>query len=330
SILFGPYRGGRMLFGHINFDTTPGMIQMSRMGVKSENSGRMGDILQLRPHTAGDDRGRISGKSVHVVNGAGRSNVGVGGGRYGPNLGSSNKISGLIPHNTSTRLMGLGGGGDRGRREDMDGGCRMSSSPTKGSGLGGSKLNSHDNLDDTSDNYCMMLKIKAAQALYRLSVEAETEVLSCLLNKAGVNELVTAMNVATALCRCTYEWRNHSFLFMDNTSQALIQNLQRHSPTLKVVSAKGILNLCGLSSETSIFSPKLDMYLMSLCSALEDLAKNESESVQWNARRPSTLACLASCVVNLASLESAHAHLVKQKDIVSVIRLLLTQPRLVE
>ncbi|CAM9705796.1 unnamed protein product [Ectocarpus sp. 8 AP-2014] len=72
--------------------------------------------------------------------------------------------------------------------------------------------------------------------------------------------------------------------------------------------------------------------MLTLCSAMEDLARNESEAVQvkLNLKRPGNLAYLASASVNLADLKSAHAQLVKQKDIVTVLCLLSEQPKLVE
>ncbi len=47
-------------------------------------------------------------------------------------------------------------------------------------------------------------------------------------------------------------------------------------------------------------------------------------------KRPSNLAYLTSASVNLADLTSAHAQLVKQKDIVTVLCLLSAHPKLVE
>ncbi|CAN0407480.1 unnamed protein product, partial [Ectocarpus sp. 8 AP-2014] len=52
--------------------------------------------------------------------------------------------------------------------------------------------------------------------------------------------------------------------------------------------------------------------------------------VKLNVKRPGNLAYLASASVNLADLKSAHAQLVKQKDIVTVLCLLSEQPKLVE
>lgn len=38
--------------------------------------------------------------------------------------------------------------------------------------------------------------------------------------------------------------------------------------------------MCGLSSRMPAFAAKLDVYMLTLCSAMEDLARNEKESVQ--------------------------------------------------
>lgn len=52
--------------------------------------------------------------------------------------------------------------------------------------------------------------------------------------------------------------------------------------------------------------------------------------IKLNLKRPGNLAYLASATVNLADLSSAHAQLVKQKDIVTVLCLLSAHPKLVE
>lgn len=88
-------------------------------------------------------------------------------------------------------------------------------------------------------------------------------------------------NVATALCRCSYETRNHHCLVAEfNTAQALCYVMQRQDANLKITSAKGILNICGLSSTIPALSAKLDVWMLTICSALEDLARNEMEVVQ--------------------------------------------------
>ena len=51
---------------------------------------------------------------------------------------------------------------------------------------------------------------------------------------------------------------------------------------------------------------------------------------KMNQKRPRNLARLASATVNLANLQSAHAQLVKQKDLVAVICLLCTHHKLIE
>lgn len=52
--------------------------------------------------------------------------------------------------------------------------------------------------------------------------------------------------------------------------------------------------------------------------------------VKLNQKRPTNLARLASSSLNLADLQSAHAQMVKQKDMVTVLRLLSAHPKLVE
>ena len=49
-----------------------------------------------------------------------------------------------------------------------------------------------------------------------------------------------------------------------------------------------------------------------------------------NQKRPRNLARLASATVNLANLQSAHAQLVKQKDLVAVMCLLCMHHKLIE
>lgn len=65
-----------------------------------------------------------------------------------------------------------------------------------------------------------------------------------------------------------------------NTAHALCYIMQRQTANLKITSAKGMLNMCGLSSEMPALASKLDVYMLTLCSAMEDLARNEKEAVQ--------------------------------------------------
>ena len=51
---------------------------------------------------------------------------------------------------------------------------------------------------------------------------------------------------------------------------------------------------------------------------------------KMNQKRPRNLARLASATVNLANLQSAHAQLVKQKDLVAVMCLLCMHHKLIE
>lgn len=109
--------------------------------------------------------------------------------------------------------------------------------------------------------------------------------LAFLINGVKTPDLITLGNVATALCRCTYEARNHERLVTEfNTTQALCYIMQRQTANLKIASVKGMLNLCGLSSDMPALAAKLDVYMLTLSSALEDLARNDKEAIQVGSR----------------------------------------------
>lgn len=65
-----------------------------------------------------------------------------------------------------------------------------------------------------------------------------------------------------------------------NAAQALCYIMQRQAVNIKIASAKGMLNMCGLSSTMPALAAKLDVWMLTLCSAMEDLARNEREFVQ--------------------------------------------------
>lgn len=108
-----------------------------------------------------------------------------------------------------------------------------------------------------------------------------SQVLAFLVNGVKAPDSIVLENVATALCRCSYEARNHHRLVAEfNTAQALCYIMQRQDINLKITSAKGILNICGLSSTIPALAAKLDVWMLTMCSALEDLARNEMEAAQ--------------------------------------------------
>lgn len=94
------------------------------------------------------------------------------------------------------------------------------------------------------------------------------KVLSFLVNGAATPDSTTLGNVATALCRCTYERRNHVRLVTEfNTAQALCYIMQRHAVNLKVCFApRPPLDYCRIVSDersyeiTSRFLPTPHTY----------------------------------------------------------------------
>lgn len=81
-----------------------------------------------------------------------------------------------------------------------------------------------------------------------------------MVNGVKTRDPTTLSNVATALCRCTYEARNHERLVTEfNAAQSLCYIMQRHTANLKIIGAKGMLNMCGLSSTLPSLAAKLDV-----------------------------------------------------------------------
>ena len=132
--------------------------------------------------------------------------------------------------------------------------------------------------------------------------------LAFLINGVKTPDPTTLANVATALCRCTYEARNHERLVTEfNTTQALCYIMQRQTASLKIASVKGMLNMCGLSSDMPSLAAKLDVYMLTLSSALEDLARNEKEAVQVGSLRVIRIA-----IIRIVSSESRISNLEPQ------------------
>lgn len=91
------------------------------------------------------------------------------------------------------------------------------------------------------------------------------KVLSFLVNGVTTPDATTLANVATALCRCTYEARNHVRLVTEfNTAQALCYIMQRQSVNLKVRSLPRRLLLLTLSAE-GIVGRGLISFIMQSC-----------------------------------------------------------------
>lgn len=83
------------------------------------------------------------------------------------------------------------------------------------------------------------------------------QVLSFLVSGVKTPDPTTLANVATALCRCTYEARNHKRLVTEfNTAQALCYIMQRQTASLKVSVPPHVfyeLQLCAKRSHAMFF-----------------------------------------------------------------------------
>lgn len=184
SILLHPNNGGRKLFGYSDADLTTGMIQMSRRGLTSRTVDRLQIICNhpkrlsstspgSRHNPTGDGGQRGGGGGLSGSGGAaggGEDRQGLTGGpvagaRQGVQTapGGSGAGSGLAKN-------GRNAPGGLANPDDEDG--REGAEEARGGGgwEGGESGGQHDN--STGDNdHSQILKIKAAQALFRMSLE---------------------------------------------------------------------------------------------------------------------------------------------------------------
>lgn len=108
--------------------------------------------------------------------------------------------------------------------------------------------------------YCVCSRDQPQNCSNLLVSSPAPQVLAFLVNGVKTRDPTTLSNVATALCRCTYEAQNHEQLVTEfNAAQALCYIMQRQTANLKIVGAKGMLNLCGLSSDLPALTAKLDV-----------------------------------------------------------------------
>lgn len=188
SILLHPNNGGRKLFGYSDADLTTGMIQMSRMGLTSRTVDRLQIICNQnkRLSTSPGVRNNTSGDGGQRGGGGG-GGVGTGGAaaggedRHGPTGGpaAGTRVQ------TAPGGSGIGSGPTKhGRRpsgrlamtEDGEGGERTEETLGGGGwGDGGEGAGAQDGGVGDND-HSQILKIKAAQALFRMSLETGEEV----------------------------------------------------------------------------------------------------------------------------------------------------------
>lgn len=107
---------------------------------------------------------------------------------------------------------------------------------------------------------CSIVDVASSPGALLSYFHHSSQVLAFLVNGVKTRDPTTLSNVATALCRCTYEARNHERLVTEfNAAQALCYIMQRQTANLKIVGAKGMLNMCGLSSNLPALASKLEV-----------------------------------------------------------------------
>lgn len=190
NILLSPNAGGLKLFGHSGANNMDGIIHMSRMGLSPENV----DSLQII-FRQGQQRSRVSfgvhrsqtemsaqGAGVDVpsdgdISGAGdqRSQISIPsfGGRQGAQTASRGKGIG----STSKQRTSNGGlAHQRKKNKDRDGSFSYEDNRSANWGDSGGDYGARliDGIED--DDCSQAIKIKAAQALYRMSLRHGGEV----------------------------------------------------------------------------------------------------------------------------------------------------------
>lgn len=188
SILLNPNAASRKLFGHSGMDTTSGMIQMSRMGLSSNSIDRLQVIYRQNQQCNTSSGFRSTTKDLGQRGGfAGGAGIGAADGRGDERHGSPGPAAGAR-QGVQTAPGGPGGGlpakqrvsaGGPTVQRNEDGESGRAVEDARGGGWGDSGESGGQRLSDGSigdDDYSQMLKIKAAQALFRMSLEPGGEV----------------------------------------------------------------------------------------------------------------------------------------------------------
>ena len=188
SVLLNPNAGGRRLFGHPDANNMAGMIRMSRMSLSHEIVDRLQVILHknrrtrkyLGVHRAPAElstRGAgVGSPGVNGTGGAGDERGGISGAPTGGRQGAQTVLGGQGIVLTSKQSAPSGGLiTQRNSEEDQDG--DISLEDAQSSRLRDSGDCAEREVDDIGDNdYSKTLKLKAAQALFRMSLEHGGEV----------------------------------------------------------------------------------------------------------------------------------------------------------
>lgn len=177
NVLNGPNAGGLKLFGHSSANNMNGIIHMSRMGLSTQNIDRLQIISQQgREHSS-------PSFDVHCIQ-AEMNAQGVGAGV--PSVGDI--ISGTGDERSQISIPAVGGWQGtqtavsgklaHQRKKNEDGGKSFSYEDNRSASWGDSGGDYGGRLLDVieDDDCSQVIKIKAAQALYRMSLRHGEEV----------------------------------------------------------------------------------------------------------------------------------------------------------
>lgn len=166
-MLLNPNNGGRKLFGYSDADLTTGMIQMSRMGLNSRAVDRLQIICNQNKRLS------TSAGARHSAPGDGAQRGGTGGvsGSSGAAGGGEDRHGLTSGQGVQTAPGGAGiGSGPAKHGRNSPGWLAITDDGEGGQGTEEARIERQDSRI-MDDDHSQTLKIKAAQALFRMSLE---------------------------------------------------------------------------------------------------------------------------------------------------------------
>ena len=172
SVLLNPNNGGRKLFGYSDADLTTGMIQMSRMGLNSRAVDRLQIICNQnkRLSASAGTRHSATGDGTQRGGGGGVSGSGGAAGGGDDRHGLTGGLAAGARQGVQTAPGSGAGSGPAKHGRNATGGLAMTDDGEGGQSTEEARIERQDSSIMDND-HSQTLKIKAAQALFRMSLE---------------------------------------------------------------------------------------------------------------------------------------------------------------
>lgn len=172
-MLLNPNNGGRKLFGYSDADLTTGMIQMSRMGLTSRAVDRLQIICNQnkRLSTSTGLRHSATGDGAQRGGGGGLSGSGGAAGGDEDRHRLANGLAAGARQGVQTAPGSGVGSGSAKHGRNAAGGLAMTDDREGGLGTEEARIVEPQDSGIGDNDHSQTLKIKAAQALFRMSLE---------------------------------------------------------------------------------------------------------------------------------------------------------------